>query len=147
MDAAKSIMLIILNQSASTPNNHEGLALKSIRRKVAMKITLDQVKIITNLSDAKAKGWPPSHLPKVSSTLKVKIKRRAFQAPLTPGSSIMLVRNLKLVPRETPGKIMNVIVKTMVRVTRKIQATIKLFFIINRKATKGEWTGYEILGI
>ena len=138
MLAAKSIMFIILNQSASTPNNQEGLVLKSMRRKVATKINLAHVKNITNLSDAKAKGYPPSHLPKVSRTLKVKMKIKAFQAPLTLGSSITLVRNLRLVPRDTPGKITKVIMKTIVRVTRNTQATIKLFFIISRKATKGE---------
>ena len=68
----------------------------------------------------------------------MKINIKAFQAPLTPGSSINLERNLRLVPKDTPGKIMKVMVKTIVSVTRNIQATIKLFFIINRKATKGE---------
>ena len=68
----------------------------------------------------------------------MKMKIKAFQAPLTLGSSITLVRNLRLVPRDTPGKITKVIMKTIVRVTRNTQATIKLFFIIIRKATKGE---------
>jgi hypothetical protein len=71
--AAKAIILIILNQSEFSPNNQDGFVWKPIKMKVTMKIALAHVDIITKVSDPNAKGYPPSHLPKVSMRLKVKI--------------------------------------------------------------------------
>lgn len=81
-------MLMILNQSASWPNKPEGGTSREMSTKVTIKITLEYVRMSTNLSEPYPKDCPASHLPTVSHTLKIMMKIRAVQDPLRAPSLI-----------------------------------------------------------
>lgn len=80
------------------------------------------------------------NLPTVSHTLKIAIRNRAYHAPLFS----TLAKIFRLVWSDVPGKTTKVTTKTKARATRKVHATLKLFFIMMKKAWRGETIGCDL---
>lgn len=91
----------------------------------------------TGLSPKAPNGCPPNHLPIVSNRLNAKMNTSMVQAILKLVFS-MNCKNSIFVSVITAGKTMKVTKKTAEIESKNYQATIKLFFIIIRKAFKGE---------